>query len=35
MRDSQNQENGQLRSTGVFLREDGSAGSIQQVDLIG
>jgi len=35
LRDSQNQENGQLRSTGVFLREDGSAGSIQQVDLIG
>lgn len=33
MRDSQNQENGQLRSTGIFLRENGSTGSIQQVDL--
>ena len=35
MRDSQNQENGQLRSTGVFLRENGSSGIIQQIDLIG
>lgn len=34
MRDSQNQENGQLRSTGIFLRENGTAGSIQQVDLL-
>lgn len=33
MRDSQNNENGQLRSTGLFLRENGNVGSIQQVDL--
>lgn len=33
MRDSRNQENGQLRSTGIFIRENGSAGTIQQVDL--
>ncbi|MGB4302358.1 MAG: hypothetical protein WBJ34_00965, partial [Syntrophomonadaceae bacterium] len=34
MRDSHNQENGQLRSTGIFLRENGGVGSIQQVDLL-
>lgn len=28
-----NQTNGQLRSTGVFLYENGSAGTIQQLDL--
>lgn len=33
MRDSQNQENGQLRSSGIFLRENGTAGIIQQIDL--
>lgn len=33
LRDSQNNENGQLRSTGLFLRENGSVGIIQQVDL--
>ena len=28
-----NETNGQLRSTGVFLRENGTAGTIQHVDL--
>lgn len=31
--DSNNQTLGVIRSSGVFLREDGSAGSVQQVDL--
>jgi len=30
----ENELQGQVRSSGVFLREDGSAGSIQQVDLV-
>ncbi len=32
-KNDRNQLLGQLRSTGIFLREDGTAGSIQQVDL--
>ena len=33
IRDGNNQSLGSVRSTGVFLREDGSAGSVQQIDL--
>lgn len=33
MKDSTNQQLGQLRSTGVFLRENGTVGTIQQIDL--
>ncbi|MDO5110716.1 MAG: hypothetical protein Q4E65_00260 [Clostridia bacterium] len=33
LKDHANQLNGQLRSTGVFLRENGTAGTIQHVDL--
>jgi hypothetical protein len=33
IKDAANQLQGQLRQTGVFLHEDGSAGTIQQVDL--
>lgn len=33
IKDSQNTQQGQLRSTGLFLRENGSAGTVQQVDL--
>lgn len=34
MRDSFNQENGLLRSTGIFLRENGGTGTVQHVDLM-
>lgn len=30
---NQNQDNGQIRSTGVFLKESGGAGTVQQIDL--
>ena len=33
LRDGANRSLGAVRATGVFLREDGSAGSVQQVDL--
>ena len=33
MKDGANNTQGQLRSTGIFLRENGTAGTIQQVDL--
>lgn len=33
LKDSSNELLGQIRSSGVFLREDGKAGTIQQVDL--
>lgn len=33
MKDSANQQHGQLRSTGIFLRENGTVGTMQQVDL--
>ena len=32
--DGQQQTVGQLRDTGFFLREDGSAGTVQQIDLV-
>lgn len=35
MKDAANQEHGQLKSSSVFLRENGTAGSIQQIDLVG
>lgn len=34
LKDGQNQTQGLLRSTGVYLREDGSAGTVQHVDLV-
>ena len=34
LKNAVNDTHGQLRSTSLFLREDGSAGSIQQVDLV-
>jgi hypothetical protein len=33
VKDASNQLQGQLRQTGVFLKEDGGAGTIQQIDL--
>ncbi|WP_346353459.1 hypothetical protein [Azotosporobacter soli] len=33
-KDSENKLQGQVRSSGVFLREDGQVGSMQQVDLV-
>jgi len=32
--DGQRQQVGQLRETGFFLREDGSAGTVQKIDLV-
>lgn len=34
LKDAENADLGQVRSTGVFLNEDGGAGTIQQVDLV-
>ncbi len=34
LKDSTNQQDGQLRSTGIFLRENGTIGTMQQVDLV-
>lgn len=34
LKDAANALQGAVRSTGLFLREDGSAGSLQQVDLV-
>lgn len=34
LKDDANRLQGQVRSTGVFLREDGGAGSIRQIDLV-
>lgn len=34
MKDTANRTQGELRRTGVFLREDGSAGTVQQIDLV-
>ena len=31
--DSDNQRLGQIRASGVYLNEDGSAGTLQQIDL--
>ena len=33
LRNSANQSLGSVRSTGLYLMEDGSAGTIQQIDL--
>ncbi|MFC7410979.1 hypothetical protein [Hydrogenophaga atypica] len=33
VRDASNQTLGEVRSTGVYLREDGGAGALQQIDL--
>lgn len=33
-RDSENNLNGQIRSTGIFLKEDGTPGTVQQIDLV-
>lgn len=33
LKDNQNTQQGQLRTTGLFLRENGTAGTVQQVDL--
>ena len=34
IKDSGNELQGQVRATGLFLREDGGAGTMQQVDLV-
>lgn len=34
LKDSANTLQGQVRSSGIYLREDGSAGTLQQVDLV-
>lgn len=34
MKDGDNKLHGQVRDSGIFLRENGSAGTIQQIDLI-
>lgn len=33
LKNSQNQLDGQIRSTGIYLNENGSAGTVQQIDL--
>lgn len=33
VKDAQNQTQGQVRSTGIYLNEDGTAGTVQKVDL--
>ena len=33
LRDGENRSRGEVRSSGVYLRENGSAGTIQQIDL--
>lgn len=34
IKNTANQSQGELRRSGVFLREDGSAGTVQQIDLV-
>ncbi|MBI3481030.1 MAG: hypothetical protein HY016_11860, partial [Nitrosomonadales bacterium] len=34
LKNASNELQGQLRSTGVYIKEDGSAGTMQQVDLV-
>jgi len=34
LKDEQNQQHGQIVSSGVYLKESGSAGTIQQIDLV-
>jgi hypothetical protein len=33
LKDSQNDQQGEIRATGIYFREDGAAGTIQQIDL--
>lgn len=33
LKDSQNNQQGDIRASGIYLREDGAAGTIQQIDL--
>lgn len=33
LKDSQNEQQGEIRTSGIYLREDGAAGTIQQIDL--
>ncbi len=33
LKDSKNNQQGEIRATGIYLREDGAAGTIQQIDL--
>lgn len=33
LKDSQNNQQGEIRTSGIYLREDGAAGTIQQIDL--
>lgn len=33
LKDAQNNQNGQVQSTGIYLREDGTAGTVQKIDL--
>jgi hypothetical protein len=33
LKDADNASRGEIRSSGIYLREDGSAGTIQQIDL--
>ena len=33
LKDSRNHQQGEIRATGIYLREDGAAGTIQQIDL--
>jgi hypothetical protein len=34
LKDGANQLDGQIRSSGIFLRDDGTSGTVQQVDLV-
>ena len=34
LRDDEGEVAGELRSTGIYVKEDGGAGTIQQVDLL-
>ncbi len=34
LKDQNNDQHGQIRSSGVYLKEDGGAGTIQQIDLV-
>lgn len=34
VRDSENNLNGQIRSSGIYLNEDGAPGTVQQIDLV-
>ena len=34
LKNSQNQLDGQVKTSGIYLKEDGSAGTVQQIDLV-